>query len=107
MAVSGMAASAIAQGEVTHSTAISTPMKSMPKEAGQVLRLDRHQVVRKGIPEARATMHAVSALLTMKNVRTAATTPGTAVMSLRLDGPRSSCHTSPQLAAISTYCPGF
>src|SRR5258708_13566062 len=102
-----MAAKAMAHGEVTQSTAIRTPMNSIPNEAGQVLRFERHHVVRMGIPEARATMHAVSALLTMKNVRTAATTPGTAVMSLRLDGPRSSCHTSPQLAAISTYCPGF
>src|SRR5437588_5852135 len=105
MAVKGMAASAIAHGELTHKTAINTPINSMPKVAGQVLRLARHQVIRSGIADARPTIAAVNALLARKNTNTAAITPGTAVTSPRLAGPRKNCDTSPPLAAIKTYCP--
>src|ERR1700730_12215421 len=91
MAVKGIAASAMAQGEVTQSTAIRTPIKSMPNEAGQVLRWLRHPVGRAGTPEARATIAAVNAVLAMKKAKTAATTPGTAVTSPKLADPRSHC----------------
>src|SRR6266568_45262 len=104
MVVRGIAASAMVQGEVTHSTAISTPTHSMPNDACQVLRWARHHVMRIGMSETNAMMVDTRTLLTTKNAAIASSIQTTDLILTTVAPTPASLQARLATAAVNAIC---